>query len=351
MGSDISVTVVQKKKETSSPSGSSAAVDNKPSATANSAAGAGTTVAPAVAKIPPRISVKKESELLEGGAAIRRSIEEVVSRPGTSSSGTTSTGKSPPDPIVTISKVSQQASSGTATASASPAAQQLKPSPGPPQAATPSTSKGMLPPRPGSASSSGSPSAPAISQSLRTATTSAPSPTGAGPISSLANLLGGPRVPGPYGGPMRMPGAHGMRHPGPPHGPPMRHGPGLPPPGMRGPSPQGGSMGMPSLQPRPPAGPLSAPPPPTPASVGPVTEQLNKVAGKLADFMRNSIEDLFKEMAVHGSPEATIKALQVLLFPLKNAIKQRGLALLNKPCVYRLKWRRCNGGTNRSWQK
>ena len=49
----------------------------------------------------------------------------------------------------------------------------------------------------------------------------------------------------------------------------------------------------------------------TPANCGPVTEQLNKVAGKLADFMRNSLEDLFKEMAVHGSPEATIKALQV----------------------------------------
>ena len=106
---------------------------------------------------------------------------------------------------------------------------------------------------------------------------------------------------------MRPHGPHG------PHGPLKQGGGGLPPPFMRGPAPgqPGNQMGMPSLQPRPPAGPLSAPPPPTPASVGPVTEQLNKVAGKLADFMRTSIEDLFKEMAFHGSPEATIKALQV----------------------------------------
>lgn len=48
-----------------------------------------------------------------------------------------------------------------------------------------------------------------------------------------------------------------------------------------------------------------------PPSAGPVTEQLNKVAGKLVDYMRSSIEDLFRELATLGSPEAMIKALQL----------------------------------------
>ena len=67
---------------------------------------------------------------------------------------------------------------------------------------------------------------------------------------------------------------------------------------------------QPSLHPRP-TGPLSGTPSLIPPNAGPVTEQINKVAGKLVDFMRNSLEDIFKELATHGSPEAMIKALQV----------------------------------------
>ena len=72
---------------------------------------------------------------------------------------------------------------------------------------------------------------------------------------------------------------------------------------------------QPSLYPRP-TGPLSGTPNQIPSNAGPVTEQINKVAGKLVDFMRNSLEDIFKELATHGSPEAMIKALQVTLFHL-----------------------------------
>merc|ERR1719189_2730484 len=71
----------------------------------------------------------------------------------------------------------------------------------------------------------------------------------------------------------------------------------------------GSPMGpMPSLHPRPL---LGGPPPGTPAVTGPVSEQLNKVAGKLVDFMRGTLEELFKELSTQGSPEATIKALQI----------------------------------------
>ena len=72
---------------------------------------------------------------------------------------------------------------------------------------------------------------------------------------------------------------------------------------------------QPSLHPRP-TGPLSGTPSQIPPNAGPVTEQINKVAGKLVDFMRNSLEDIFKELAAHGSPEAMIKALQVFIFEL-----------------------------------
>merc|ERR1712038_549451 len=65
---------------------------------------------------------------------------------------------------------------------------------------------------------------------------------------------------------------------------------------------------MPSLHPRPL---LGGPPSATPPVTGPVSEQLNKVAGKLVDFMRGTLEELFKELSTQGSPEATIKALQI----------------------------------------
>lgn len=55
------------------------------------------------------------------------------------------------------------------------------------------------------------------------------------------------------------------------------------------------------------------PPPHQPPAAGPVAEQLNRVAGKLAD-MRQSLEDLFfKDLSQAGSPEATIKGLQLEL--------------------------------------
>ena len=70
-------------------------------------------------------------------------------------------------------------------------------------------------------------------------------------------------------------------------------------------------LGLPNLQPRP-AGPLSGPPS-LPSKAGPVAEQLNSVAGKLADYMRHSLEDVFKDVATNSSPEATIKGLQMEL--------------------------------------
>merc|ERR1719454_1804380 len=54
-------------------------------------------------------------------------------------------------------------------------------------------------------------------------------------------------------------------------------------------------------------------PPSLPSAAGPVAEQLNRVAGKLADYMRQNLEDLFKDLSQQGSPEATIKGLQMEL--------------------------------------
>ena len=61
----------------------------------------------------------------------------------------------------------------------------------------------------------------------------------------------------------------------------------------------GSPMGpMPSLHPRPL---LGGPPSGTPAVTGPVSEQLNKVAGKLVDFMRGTLEELFRELSTQVS--------------------------------------------------
>ena len=49
---------------------------------------------------------------------------------------------------------------------------------------------------------------------------------------------------------------------------------------------------MPNLHPRPLLGGHAMPP-----IAGPVSEQLNKVAGKLVDFMRGTLEELFKELS------------------------------------------------------
>ena len=72
-----------------------------------------------------------------------------------------------------------------------------------------------------------------------------------------------------------------------------------------------GPLAMPNLQPRP-SGMMSAMPS-LPSAAGPVAEQLNRVAGKLADYMRQNLEDLFKDLSQQGSPEATIKGLQLEL--------------------------------------
>ena len=67
---------------------------------------------------------------------------------------------------------------------------------------------------------------------------------------------------------------------------------------LRAPPPvtMGGAMGMPNLHPRPPSGVLGGPSG-SPPVVGPVSEQINKVAGKLVDYMRGTLEELFKELS------------------------------------------------------
>jgi len=141
------------------------------------------------------------------------------------------------------------------------------------------------------------------------------------PTSSPAPMPGSSPGPGVMTGPRGPPGYRGGPPPSMGPGPRMMGsmmGPGgghqgvMVRPGYRGPPPgPHGPMGLPSLQPRP-TGPLAAPPS-LPSSAGPVAEQLNKVAGKLADYMRGSLEELFKEMSQQGSPEATIKGLQLEL--------------------------------------
>ena len=42
-----------------------------------------------------------------------------------------------------------------------------------------------------------------------------------------------------------------------------------------------------------------------------VTEQIQQITGKLVDFMCRSLQDILKEVVARGSPEATIKSLQV----------------------------------------
>merc|ERR1719391_1570563 len=89
------------------------------------------------------------------------------------------------------------------------------------------------------------------------------------------------------------------------------HGQGMIRGQFRGPMPAPSPMSLPNLQPRP-SGMMSVPPS-LPSAAGPVAEQLNRVAGKLADYMRQNLEDLFKDLSAQGSPEATIKGLQLEL--------------------------------------
>ena len=114
----------------------------------------------------------------------------------------------------------------------------------------------------------------------------------------MSRMRPGPPQPhhqGPRGGLMMM----GHHPPG---------GPGF---FMRGPyrGPPPGPLPLPNLQPRP-VGPLSMPPS-LPTAAGPVAEQLNTVAGKLAAYVKHSLEDLFQDLTQQGSPEGMIKGLQM----------------------------------------
>lgn len=108
----------------------------------------------------------------------------------------------------------------------------------------------------------------------------------------------------------RLPGYRGPIPPMGPRGPHMMMGPGQ---GMmmrgqyRVPSP--GPHGPPNLQTRP-AGPLSLPPS-LPSIAGPVAEQLNKVAAKLAETLKKSLRDTFADLENEETPDNTIKKLQI----------------------------------------
>jgi hypothetical protein len=165
-----------------------------------------------------------------------------------------------PEPIVTISKVSAV----KAAAAAAPAA-----SPGPTDATARRTPVS-------------SPSAVQQPNPLQP-------PAAATSYSMFAQRMrgGGAQHPPPRPGGLMM-----MGHHPPPRGFLMRGG-------FRG----GGLRGagaLPSLQPRPPlGGPMSLPPAggfPS-AAAGPVAEQLNRVAGRLADYMKHSLEDLFRDLS------------------------------------------------------
>ncbi|KAF4528266.1 hypothetical protein B566_EDAN014156 [Ephemera danica] len=99
-----------------------------------------------------------------------------------------------------------------------------------------------------------------------------------------------------------MPGGPGMQqqqqhHPHPPnphHRPPHPHPPG------HGPLPQ--------LHPRPFTGHMPVGPPP---EAGPATAELHKSAGKLTEYVRQSLEALLRDLSAVGSPQATIGAMQL----------------------------------------
>ena len=172
----------------------------------------------------------------------------------------------PPDPIVTISKVQTAASAS-----------------GPPGGTS------LL--KTSSTSSLPKSSSPASSLSRPITTSST--------LNSLASILGQPRM---STAPLPPQQARFGLGPRPGSGGP---GAGAPPPSIprnssplmnsyRPPSSIGAATGpmMPNLHPRPLLGGHAMPP-----IAGPVSEQLNKVAGKLVDFMRGTLEELFKELS------------------------------------------------------
>ena len=74
--------------------------------------------------------------------------------------------------------------------------------------------------------------------------------------------------------------------------------------------PGGPPMTMPGLQPRP-TGPMLRPS--LPMASGSLSDQLSRISSGLADYMRLGMEDLLRELSSQGSPEATIKGLQLEL--------------------------------------
>ena len=74
--------------------------------------------------------------------------------------------------------------------------------------------------------------------------------------------------------------------------------------------PGGPPMTMPGLQPRP-TGPMLRPN--LPLASGSLNDQLSRISSGLADYMRLGMEDLLRELSAQGSPEATIKGLQLEL--------------------------------------
>ena len=75
--------------------------------------------------------------------------------------------------------------------------------------------------------------------------------------------------------------------------------------------PGGGPMvSMPGLQPRP-SGPMLRPS--QPQNSGSLSDQLSRLSAGLTDYMRAGMEDLLRELSAQGSPEATIKGLQLEL--------------------------------------
>ena len=323
LGSDISVTMVPKKK-------------------------------PDAASLP-RISVKKESELMEPasgqvakkdeanvhvtskiGAASAATQKSVASRRGSggdapeviveesaAKASTAASSKSPPDPIVTISKVGAGGGSRQQPA-IPPPSQQTRRSPQlPPPAPHSSVANPLLKsPAPTAAPGPRAPSSSPMSVGLPPQTSSPlvlPPGHPAHPPSSLASILGaGPRMsvfrPGMAPPPPGPPPSHPRAGMGSPMMRLPHHPGGAPPPRLPavGGGAAGSPMGMPSLHPRPPSGaaPGSLPAPP---AAGPVSEQLQKISGKLVDHMRLTLEDMFREMATQGSAEAQVKTLQLEL--------------------------------------
>ena len=74
--------------------------------------------------------------------------------------------------------------------------------------------------------------------------------------------------------------------------------------------PGGPPLSMPGLQPRP-SGPMLRPN--LPLATGSLNDQLSRISSGLADYMRLGMEDLLRELSAQGSPEATIKGLQLEL--------------------------------------